>query len=83
MKPSRRRIDLQPGVARESGDQRQIGSNSRIVGVVALAGIHFRNLSPGKLFPDNKRFGVFWMGDKELAAAFGLRDAFNDRDCSH
>jgi putative ABC transport system permease protein len=47
-----------------------------IVGV-ALSPEYVYTIQPGQLFPDNKRFGVFWMGDEELAAAFGLRDAFN------
>ena len=47
-----------------------------IVGV-ALSPEYVYAIQPGQLFPDNKRFGVFWMGDEELAAAFGLRDAFN------
>jgi putative ABC transport system permease protein len=28
--------------------------------------------------PDDKRFGVFWMGDRELAAAFDMQGAFHD-----
>ena len=47
-----------------------------IVGI-ALSPEYVYAIQPGQLFPDNKRFGVFWMGDEELAAAFGLRDAFN------
>jgi putative ABC transport system permease protein len=30
------------------------------------------------VFPDNKRFGVLWMGRKALASAFDLDGAFND-----
>lgn len=48
-----------------------------IVGI-ALSPEYVYTIQPGQLFPDNKRFGLFWMGDEELAAAFGLRDAFND-----
>ena len=32
----------------------------------------------GSLFPDNKRFGVFWMGRDALAPAFSMEGAFND-----
>lgn len=30
------------------------------------------------MLPDNRRFGVIWMGDEALAAAFDLTGAFND-----
>ena len=30
------------------------------------------------MLPDDKRFGVFWMGYTELAAAFDMEGAFND-----
>lgn len=30
------------------------------------------------MLPDNRRFGVMWMGDEALAAAFDLTGAFND-----
>lgn len=30
------------------------------------------------LFPDNRRFGVIWMGERTLAAAFRMTGAFND-----
>ena len=43
----------------------------------ALARI--RLLDPGRRpFPDDKRFGVFWMRRRDLAAAFDLDGAFND-----
>lgn len=32
----------------------------------------------GNAFPDNRRFGVLWMGHDGLAAALDLREAFND-----
>lgn len=33
---------------------------------------------PGEVFPDNRRFGVIWMADEALAAAFNMTGAFND-----
>jgi putative ABC transport system permease protein len=48
-----------------------------IVGI-ALSPEYIYTIQPGQIFPDNKRFGVFWMSYMELSAAFGLRDAFND-----
>jgi len=35
-------------------------------------------LGPGMLFPDDRRFGVIWMGREALAAAFDLQQSFND-----
>jgi putative ABC transport system permease protein len=32
----------------------------------------------GSLVPDDKRFGIFWMGHRALAAAFNMEGAFND-----
>lgn len=32
----------------------------------------------GSLVPDDKRFGIFWMGHEALAAAFDMEGAFND-----
>jgi len=49
----------------------------RIVGV-ALSPEFVYEIQPGGLFPDNRRFGVFWMGNDALAAAFDLEGAFND-----
>ena len=48
-----------------------------IVGT-ALSPEYVYTIQPGQIFPDNKRFGVFWMGYPELSAAFGLMDSFND-----
>lgn len=33
---------------------------------------------PGQALPDNKRFGVFWMNERELATANDLDGAFNN-----
>ncbi len=35
-------------------------------------------IGPGELMPDNRRFGVLWMGREALAAAFDLDGAFNE-----
>ena len=35
-------------------------------------------IGTASLFPDNKRFGVLWIGGDVLAAAFDLEGAFND-----
>ena len=48
-----------------------------IVGV-ALSPEYVYAIGPGVLVPDNRRFGVLWMGQGALAAAFDLQGAFND-----
>lgn len=48
-----------------------------IVGV-ALSPEFIYALGPGALLPDDRRFGVIWMGREALAAAFDLNNAFND-----
>lgn len=48
-----------------------------IVGV-ALSPEYIYSLRGGDLFPDDKRFGVFWMNYRPLAAAFNMEGAFND-----
>lgn len=48
-----------------------------IVGV-ALSPEYIYQIRPGDLLPDDKRFGVFWIDEAELAAAFDMTGAFND-----
>ena len=35
-------------------------------------------LRPGSIIPDDRTFGVFWMGEDALASAFDMEGAFND-----
>ncbi len=49
----------------------------RIVGI-ALSPEFVYELPPGAIVPDNKRFGVFWMNERELANAFNMDGAFNN-----
>ncbi len=49
----------------------------RIVGVV-LSPEYIYQIRPGDILPDDKRFGVFWMGERQLAPAFDMDGAFND-----
>ncbi len=49
----------------------------RIVGV-ALSPEYVYQIRPGDILPDDKRFGVFWMSERELAPAFDMEGAFND-----
>jgi putative ABC transport system permease protein len=48
----------------------------KIVGI-ALSPEYVFESRPGETLPDNRRFGVFWMNERELAAAFELDGAFN------
>jgi putative ABC transport system permease protein len=48
-----------------------------IVGV-ALSPEYVYAIRPGDLFPDRRRYGIFWMGGQALAAAFNMEGGFND-----
>ncbi|MFO0812435.1 MAG: FtsX-like permease family protein [Gemmatales bacterium] len=52
-----------------------------IVGIV-LSPEYVYPVRAGEFIPDNKRYGVFWMGYTQLAAAFDMQGAFNDVACS-
>jgi putative ABC transport system permease protein len=49
----------------------------RIVGV-ALSPEYIYEVGAGTIFPDNRRFGVLWMGETALASAYNMEGAFND-----
>ncbi|HJQ67084.1 MAG TPA: ABC transporter permease, partial [Gemmatimonadales bacterium] len=49
----------------------------RIVGI-ALSPEFVYQISPGWFFPDDKRYGVLWMGHEALTTAFDMQGAFND-----
>src|SRR5690606_38044665 len=49
----------------------------RVVGI-ALSPEYIYIISPGSLFPEDKRFGVFWMARDEMESAFDMKGAFND-----
>ncbi|MCB2089803.1 MAG: FtsX-like permease family protein [Alphaproteobacteria bacterium] len=49
----------------------------KIVGI-ALSPEYVYSLGPGALFPDDKRFGVFWMSRRALEAAVNMDGAFNN-----
>lgn len=48
-----------------------------IVGI-ALSPEYVFEARPGEALPDNKRFGVFWMNERDLATAYDLDGAFNN-----
>jgi putative ABC transport system permease protein len=49
----------------------------RVVGTV-LSPEYIYAVGPGQIFPDNRRFGVLWMGEEHLAASLDLTDAYNE-----
>jgi len=63
------------------GDQIEAVINGRwreltIVGI-ALSPEYVVQIQAGSMFPDYKRFGVLWINESELAAAFDMEGAFN------
>ncbi len=48
-----------------------------VVGV-ALSPEYVFEAQPGASLPDNKRFGVLWMNERELSAAMDMRGGFNN-----
>ncbi|MDE0126919.1 MAG: ABC transporter permease [Bryobacterales bacterium] len=48
-----------------------------VVGI-GLSPEYIYTIRPGDLMPDDKRFGVFWMERRALAAAFDMEGGFND-----
>jgi putative ABC transport system permease protein len=66
----------------EPGDRLRAVINGRwreltVVGI-ALSPEYVYAIGPGALMPDDLRFGVLWMGNEALQAAFDLDGAFND-----
>jgi len=49
----------------------------RVVGI-ALSPEYVYAIGPGALMPDDRRYGIVWMGRRALQAAFDLDGAFND-----
>ncbi len=67
---------LEPGdrvAAIINGRRRQL----TIVGV-ALSPEYVYAIRPGEIFPDPRRFALFWIGRRGLAAAFDMEGGFND-----
>lgn len=49
----------------------------KIVGI-ALSPEYIYSIKPGDIFPDDTRYGIFWMGRKALSTAFDMEGGFND-----
>ena len=45
---------------------------------VGLSPEYIYEIRPGAIFPDNLRFGIIWMNQTSVAAAFDMDGAFND-----
>jgi putative ABC transport system permease protein len=50
----------------------------RIVGIALSPEYVYAIQGNGDIFPDNKRFGILWMGRDALGTAFNMDGAFND-----
>ncbi|HEU0302464.1 MAG TPA: FtsX-like permease family protein [Longimicrobium sp.] len=50
----------------------------RVAGIAVSPEFIYEIRGGGEVFPDNRRFGVVWMGEGALAAATGMQGAFND-----
>ncbi len=48
----------------------------KIVGT-AQSPEYVMQIRPGSIIPDNKRFGIFWINERDLEAAFDMSGAFN------
>ncbi len=57
-----------------------INGRSRELNIVGVANSpeHSYAVAPGSLFPEDDRYGVFWMGRETLGAAFDMEGAFNE-----
>ena len=54
------------------------GERLRVVGLALSPEYVYEIRGLGDIFPDNRRFGVVWMGARALGAAFQMEGAFND-----
>ena len=66
----------------EPGDSFEAILNGRlqkltIVGV-GMSPEYITTIQPGSLWPDDQRFGIFWMPRRQMEAAFDMEGAFND-----
>lgn len=68
--------DLKPG-DRVAAIMNGAKEDLKIVGV-AISPEYVYQLKGGDLFPDDRHFGVFWMGYEELSSAFNMEGGFND-----
>jgi putative ABC transport system permease protein len=64
------------------GDEIEVIINGRLktltIAGTALSPEYIFQISPGAIFPDFARFGIFWMSRTTLSAAYDMDGAFND-----
>ena len=70
----------------EPGDSVKAVMNGRfqkltIVGI-GMCPEYLTTIQPGGLFPDDKRFGIFWMRRRQMEAVFDMEASFNDLSLS-
>ncbi|MEM1293744.1 MAG: FtsX-like permease family protein [Verrucomicrobiota bacterium] len=66
----------------EPGDTVRAVLNGRletleVVGI-ALSPEYIAQIPPGSFLPDDRRYGIFWMGERAMEAAFDMESAFNN-----
>ena len=66
----------------EPGDSIRVVINGRrrdleIAGI-ALSPEFLYTIRPGDIIPDDRRYGILWMAERELASAFDMEGGFND-----
>jgi putative ABC transport system permease protein len=66
----------------EPGDRVGAVINGRrrelVIAGIALSPEYVYTIAPGDLLPDDRRFGIFWMGRRALSSAFDMEGGFND-----
>lgn len=48
------------------------------IAAIALSPEFLYQVKPGTLFPDPERYGIMWMNERTLSAAYDMEGAFND-----
>ena len=64
---------FQAEVQEAAGDHERSMWRSSVVGI-ALSPEYVYAIAPGALMPDDRRFGVIWLGREALQGAFGLEE---------
>lgn len=49
----------------------------KVVGI-ALSAEYIFQIRPGEAVPDEKRYGIFWIAENQIAASFEMEGSFND-----
>ena len=70
----------------EPGDRIEAVLNGRLQNLtlvgVGMSPEYITTIQGGSLWPDDKRFGIFWMPRRQMEAAFEMEGAFNDLSLS-